>query len=297
MIDWIKYLPIKLRYIDKLKKHPAPKGPSFTFARSLRYSINGSELTFKAPKHRPSHPSDKAYNAGHYQDLLNFRFNAFNEDEMPDDSWLYQSIFHRAHAFYGPWFTGVQYQLNISAILITPRQPITETSFFHPRVFENSLSNYLSSLYDHDVNEARSRWTAPINWSPINNLPVPAASFNIIPNLKNNDDRMKQILCLPLSDDHILVVSLTHNLYNHNLNISLKKLKELFDVTPMETLANDIINSFQLTLSPEAQAQYDKVKAICPDMSLVEEFAPLKWSTDANSHPHNELPSIESKTA
>ena len=101
----------------------------------------------------------------------------------------------------------------------------------------------------------------------------------------------------PASDRHIVKVTLRHETYKHSMDLNDKELEKYFDYSPMERLTDDIVNSFQLTLSPEAQAQYDKVKAIYPDMSLVEDFAPLKWSTDVNDHPHNELPGIESKTA
>ncbi|MGI9278899.1 MAG: hypothetical protein ACR2PX_04615 [Endozoicomonas sp.] len=52
----------------------------------------------------------------------------------------------------------------------------------------------------------------------------------------------------------------------------------LIDDKPMDELIDNIINSIQLTLSPEAQAQYDRVKAECPDMQVTEDFPPLDWS-------------------
>jgi len=51
----------------------------------------------------------------------------------------------------------------------------------------------------------------------------------------------------------------------------------------MEALANDIINSFSLTLGPKTQAQLDQFKSDCPDMSLSNTFAPLKWPSEAGA--------------
>lgn len=66
------------------------------------------------------------------------------------------------------------------------------------------------------------------------------------------------------------------------MSATTEERKKYLDKEPMETFANQVINSIQLKLSPAIQAQYDKVKAESPDMSLVDNFAPLKW--DVNSH-------------
>ncbi|VAW69447.1 hypothetical protein MNBD_GAMMA09-2094 [hydrothermal vent metagenome] len=48
-------------------------------------------------------------------------------------------------------------------------------------------------------------------------------------------------------------------------------------VAQARELATQIINSVQLELSPESQAQLDRVKQAMGELKLSEEFAPLKW--------------------
>ena len=297
MIDWIKYFPLEIRNIEKFKKQETPRGPSFNFATTKEFNIGGSQLCFKTPRHRPSQSSYKSFNAGHRSDLLLHRYSEYSRDTMPDDSWLSMPAFSRNFAFYGPWFIGPQYQLGMYINIITPRTPKEDVSFFHPRALENALANHLISLYGHEGSNTNRSSVAPINWTPNKSLPVPAVVYDIMPAPENNTGSREQIFSFPVTNQHILKVILVHDIYDQDMALSIEQLKDLFDVTPMEQLADDILKSFKLTLSPEIQAQYDRVKATCPDMSLVEEFAPLKWSTDVNGHPHNELPGIESKTA
>ena len=49
------------------------------------------------------------------------------------------------------------------------------------------------------------------------------------------------------------------------------------NLQPMHDLMNNIINSIQLKLSPEAQAQQAKALEGLTDTSLVKEFPPIKW--------------------
>ena len=77
------------------------------------------------------------------------------------------------------------------------------------------------------------------------------------------------------------------------MSATTEERKKYFDVAPMEALANDVLNSFKLKLSPEIQAQFDKVKAECPDMNLVENFAPLKWTVSQTTDNHNEQVKLE----
>ncbi len=287
MINWIKYLPFDLRGIEPYQKQPSPRGPSFDLARTKRYRIGGSELSFKAPRHRPSHSYYIAGDASSFNDALEYQTESFNRNVMPNEHWRYISILYRTWGFFGPWLTGAQYQLRCAVSLITPTEADEEVSFFHPKAFEHALADYLTSLYGHDTYSDVCRWRAPVNWAPRVNLPIPSVVFDVMPS-NNSDTNREQLFCFPVTDRHILKVALIHELYSHNMNIARKDLKQYFDIKPMETLANQIIDSFQFKLSPEIQAQFDKVKAECPDMRLSESFAPLKWTQgeQAEETPH-----------
>ncbi len=46
---------------------------------------------------------------------------------------------------------------------------------------------------------------------------------------------------------------------------------------PLLSLADSIINSMRLDVGPSTQAEWDKVKEACPDMSITETFGELPW--------------------
>lgn len=54
------------------------------------------------------------------------------------------------------------------------------------------------------------------------------------------------------------------------------------DNAPLEQLVKDIIDSLQITLSPEAKQQQGKALAGLADTSLVKEYPPIKWGKAAN---------------
>ena len=63
------------------------------------------------------------------------------------------------------------------------------------------------------------------------------------------------------------------------MNKPLKERDKLIDRSSMEQLANDIINSVQISLSSEAEVQQVKALEGLDDTSLVTEFPPMKWTT------------------
>ncbi|MDH5181500.1 MAG: hypothetical protein OEZ39_14750 [Gammaproteobacteria bacterium] len=272
MINWLKYMPIKLRELNQDQPHPTPRGPSFAGAGTMRFLVGGSELSFRSPRHRPTRSTRKSYKAKSYQDLLKNRFSEFSRGAMPDDSWLYQSVFNRSFAFYGPWFSGPQYQLHLYVNLLTQRHSKEGVSFFHPRAFENTLADLLTSEYAHKTSKKINRWSAPVNWRPLNTLPVPAVVFDIEPTIWELESNKTQVLCFPVSDKHLLQASFTQVLFANT-----EEREKYYDIGPMESMENDIINSFNLKLTPEIQTQINRVKTECPNMSLVENYPPLKW--------------------
>ena len=50
-------------------------------------------------------------------------------------------------------------------------------------------------------------------------------------------------------------------------------------MSTIEQLSTDIMNSIQIELSPETQAQQAKALEGCEDATLSESFPPLKWTS------------------
>jgi len=275
MIDWIKYFPLKFRQVEK---NASPKGPSFSKAKIVKCTIGGNQLSFKAPRHRPITSTYKP-ESPKSRDLLDFPARNYNKEIMPNKHWQRIFFFRRYWAFYGPWFTGPQSQLSMGIKIINKNNHQSGVSFFHPRAFEDAVADYLTSFYGHDTIGSEIMWVAPINWKPTDILPVVNAKFDVMPTKAHLSSR-QQLLLFPITDVHIVVVELEHRFEFYG---SIEACKKKFDSKPMEALANDIINSFSLTLGSKTQAQLDSVKSDCPDMSLSNTFAPLKWPSEAGA--------------
>jgi len=289
MIDWLKYFPLELREVEKAQ---TPRGPSFSWARTFKFGMADSLLTFRVPRHRPINSSHSSVNVANHSNLLNYPARSFNSGVMSNDNWRQMSFFHRCWAFYGPWFSGAQTELSMSTAVISKARHQDGVSFFHPRAFEDAVADFLTSGYGHNAVGSEMLWRGPVDWMPVKTLPVFAVLLDIMPlETYRNGDR-DQIFFFPITDQHIMKVSLSHHLYAMG---TFEERHERFDSKPMEALAHDIINSFTLDLSPEIQAQWDRVKAECPDMSLVENFPPLKWPMEAVTEVSAEPSKIEKK--
>jgi len=277
MIDWIKYYPAQLRQVQNAE---TPKGPAFSSAKNIKCIIGGSELSFKMPRHRAWASSYEALNPKS-RDVLEFPARHFNKSSMPNDHWQSSYFFRRYCAFYGPWFSGPQMQLNVGMIIINKIKHQEGVSFFHPQAFEIAIADYLTSRYGHKANSGKAMWSGPVDWKINSNsgLHICSAIFNIMPTEVHQASR-KQFLVFPVTDKHILIAELEHQFAFQG---SIEACKKKFDSKPMEALANDIINSFSLTLGSKTQAQLDSVKSDCPDMSLSNTFAPLKWPSEAGA--------------
>ncbi len=98
----------------------------------------------------------------------------------------------------------------------------------------------------------------PVSWKVHQQLPVFSASFEI------GGINKSLFYVFPISDAHFI-----------ELSFSLSSLDNLRE--EMRAVAKQIIESLTLELGAESQAQWDRVKATCPDMQLSETFAPLQW--------------------
>jgi len=73
-------VPFKLR---EPKDLVVPKGPNFAWAHTIRSEIDGTEICFKAPKHRPRRSNHKAHQPMRcYNDKETLLYrNYYDEDE------------------------------------------------------------------------------------------------------------------------------------------------------------------------------------------------------------------------
>ncbi|MBQ0727709.1 hypothetical protein [Thalassolituus oleivorans] len=285
MRNFLKYPNIKLR---EQKKPCNIQGPSFTWAKNISFMLADNIIKIKAPRHAPNNSYHEQFRALAKDN--NFECRPMSESRMPSQNWLEFFSLARQWAFYGPWFIGHVTDLNVASVIIT-RNPEnidpnkTLVSMFHPRVFENELCDYLTDCYGHKYDKSEADWIAPINWQPVTGLSIFAARFDIAPFHMPNT--REHCLALPLTDNHILLFSFSlsesvkaTNIQNGKCDFSdVTEERFHIDEAPVLELMENIIQSISITLSPENQQAYDKVKAENPDleMAVCDTIMPLKW--------------------
>ena len=83
-------------------------------------------------------------------------------------------------------------------------------------------------------------------------------------------------LAFPVADDCMAIVYFG---YDRSMSGSLEEHDRFIDRKPMVDLANNIIDSLQVSFSPQAMKQYKRAKAENPDAKLSESMERLKWTT------------------
>ncbi|WP_075186899.1 hypothetical protein [Teredinibacter haidensis] len=272
-------VPLKLR---EPKGLILPKGPNFAWARTIRSEVDGTEICFKAPKHRPrrsnhkAHQPKRCYNA---EETLLYR-NYYDEEKAArglPDHWREAEFFYRTWAFYGPWFTGVASELRLSFNLIKVVNYPQDVSLFHPRALEKAIGDNLTNLNSHHLDKTRGgiqEFKAPINWQPLHHLPVNTARLEVVSENFSPHRTIEHQVFFPIADDQMARLIFWPTRFK---GLPRAEQDKLVSVQPMYELMDNIINSIQLTLSPEAQAQKDAALAGMEDTSLVQNYAPLKW--------------------
>ncbi len=261
--------PFRLR---RLKEYCTPKGPAFKQSQAIVFSIDGTMIGLKAPKHKTVYSSNEQIKPKRRYQLSEFIFRDYPRDFVKDQSWKKAIIFSRSWSFYGPWFTGPVAELPFSTTLIKATNKKSE-SYFHPRAFETAVSDFISQQYSHDFDQNNvQEWLAPIDWQPYSN----GVRFKVTPNPNViNASFIREYAMVALTDDIILVFTFW---LRQRVSGVIKDKDKMVNRQPLEDLVGDIIDHIKIDFSPEAQAQKDKALEGLEDASLSPAFAPLKWS-------------------
>lgn len=273
MFDWLRYFPLELGF-RKSQVFVTPRGPNFAFTRTQHWVIGDSRFYLRAPASRSvfgfgRYGRGAASRSAWFDLLEEFPRSDFGSF-MPNERWQQLHFYTRQWNFVGPWFSGGKGFISMSARVIGQRERTDYrcASFFHPRVFETVVADFLSSFYGHDKYGKKARYRGPMNWLLLNISPsIQAANFEIHETDHGCD--ISRHVMFPVAHDRFIWVKFEYS------GVSL--LRSSFDTTPLLNLTQSIINSFRLEVGPTMQAQWDEVKATCPDMSLSPEFAELKW--------------------
>jgi hypothetical protein len=268
-------VPLQLRIP---KGFNTPKGPSFVFATTLDFSVFGTRVTLRAPRHRSRYKSESAAQPWSNYNDENVRLESFDKDLALNDSWKYVRVAYRAWTFYGPWFSGPLADLSMSIRLLTPTRPKPGVSLFHPRAFEGAVGDYLTQQYGGYKRHGRSEWITPVEWTPLTRYPCLATSVWALANEEVSNRPRERYLFFAIVERYLLAIRFR---LPRRGNDTLAELDKLIDPRPQEELMARILETLNITLSPQAQAQQAQALAGLDQPQLIATFPPMKW-TDAN---------------
>ncbi|MGM8228831.1 hypothetical protein ACSV5M_19780 [Cellvibrio sp. ARAG 10.3] len=277
MLDWLRYFPLALPPMHSLR-YVRPKGPYFPKLRPQQWNLNGSKFGFKAPWSN----SVYAVNEGRWvaesvspgnTNVLATNLNFYPSSWMPNEHWQYHLFYSRKWYFVGPWFSGMRSWLSMTACVIGQDhiRDFANASFFHPKVFESAVADFLDSSYGCQKAGRKPLYCGPVNWKiiPISSR-VNAALFDIHDIQSNIDNPgLTRMVIFPVTNKRLIKIEFNYGGTRIN--------EENYDATPIFDLSDAIIETFHLETGIEMESQWTEVTAYCADMSLTQEFAPLRW--------------------
>lgn len=273
MLNWLKYAPFKWRQSNE---PCSPRGPQFSSAHQLKFSLAGTEVQLKLPRHRSGYRSQEQVKPK--LAVLDISYDStryYNQRVMQDNLWRQCLIASRSWGFWGPWFTGAKGEVTFAAEVIVPDQIDSAVSFFHPSVFESMVADFLTARYARHIGSCGALYEGPVEWQPLDIEGFFAASFYVLANHSGSGNT--RMLLLPIGDYQLLKI--TFLIDQHCAGPQQEKDKKV-NRSSMEQLVQDIIDSIEVSLSPEAKAQQKSALKGCDNPALSAEFPPLKWTTD-----------------
>ena len=277
MRNFIKYSKFKLR--DR-PESCTPVGPGFASAGTHAVTLAGTHVSFKAPRHDPS-PFGKTPQIRMWRDYpLVSGGKAINWNVQSSQSWQHTEIFFREWSFCGPWFTGHMGEVSYYLEVIQLTEPNPRVNFMHPQALEAAAIAYLTASYGRDVYDGDTgemHYVGPLNWSIVKQLEVPSLQFDSENTFSGADP--KRHVFIPISRTHIARFSLG---VHQSASGTREQVDKKVDPAPFKALVDNIVGSIRVTLSPEAQADWDEIKKNNPDARVSETCAPLKWPADVD---------------
>jgi hypothetical protein len=254
-----------------------PKGPDFTSAEKKHIDLSGIKISLRVPKNN-TQSAICAVDPHEEYDLSQLRTDTIG---IEGDKWRSQELIRRSWDFYGPWFTGHLGSVDFYAGIFVPKQPTNELNFYSPRVLEAGITNYLKLKYGNDFSLSgdQQSWLVPQNWRQQPNMPCLAARFDAVVNKNVHDDGMVSFLVFPVSRKHLFIAYCVMSRINVFTNkVPKPSVDEWIDQLPLIELSNQVLDSVEVTLSPQALIEQEEALHSSDVKSLSKRFPPLKWT-------------------
>ncbi len=279
MWDWLKFFPFaKAQYTRPVVNEI--RGPYFSKPRQNKWFFGGSVFYFDAPWANPVLGFDgdgRSVNAMHPGGKDISARSRFESNYRPDtcrNQWYVVPFYRNTWYFVGAWFVGEKARLGATAITLTARKGsiFKETNLFHPRVFESAIANYLDDIYGYRRSGKKPVYRGPLHWRVLplgNSIQGVVCDIHQIHNGSRDNPEVDRLVIFPVSTDQFVCITFSFG--------SVEIYRDEVRAKPMLALTDSIINSMRLQVGPKTQAEWDKVKATCDDMSVTETFGELAW--------------------
>ena len=141
-------------------------------------------------------------------------------------------------------------------------------------------------------------WCTPEEWQPLERFPCPAVSY--ISRIQDKpmispDYEDEYEVVFPIRDDILIRIHLEFRRKHRWLpdGSDFEDIEKWTSSEPMRTLIRQIIDSVEVKLSPESQAQLERAQAGLTDTALTKDFAPI----DIEAYLKNKAEMTEAEAA
>lgn len=257
-----------------------PKASSFKKAKKWSVNIEGTDIEFRTPKHNSIVYAEKAkYPDSKYNyEVIPFR-DTYNKNLHIKDLWKNACLYFSRWSLNGPLLTGSLADISSSFFIMKHKTTNENISFFHPRVFEKTVSDFITNGYSKHKDEGQHEYIAPVDWEAYNSSNTPAARFKIITNESIKPFHQTEFFFFVLDDNHLayFVFHPSRHVFHARTKADYdKKIGEKY----INELIDNVINSINITLSDKAKSQQKKAIEGLADSSVTTSFPPLKWDRD-----------------
>jgi hypothetical protein len=279
MFDWLKFFPFSVER-DSKHKPTEIRGPYFSKPRLNKWLLGDTSFYFNAPWSNPVFSFDGSGSAvdairpGSANILAKGGWGrVYNNSDGPRDYWNQEVFYENTWYFTAPWFGGMKEWLTTRAILVSTENgsKFERSNLFHPRTFEMACSDYFDHAYGYRRSGKQPHFRGPVNWSvlPLSES-IQGALFDLhfIANEGRDNPSLTRVVSYPITAQNFIVIY---------FDLRGVDLQNEIRAKPLFALCDSIIDSMRLEVGASTQAEWDKVKAICPDMSLTESFGELPW--------------------
>lgn len=280
MLNWLKFFPFQCRIDHNPEKI---NGPYFSKYWKNKWKFGDNRFYFYAPLSNPvfaffgdARGVDKVN--PQRRDILNSEWKQAHgrERKGPFTGWHREIFYSNLWYFVGPWFTGSQANLSLDALLVTAQEnhKLYGKSLLHPRIFESAVANYLDDSYGYETNGSgkKPHYRGPLNWHLLgltSSIKAITCDVHEVGNGSKENPLLHRLIFFPVAENRF--VRLNFNFGGTEIYRDEVRAKPLFE------LCDSIISSFRLEVGQQTLAEWEKVKASCPDMSLTETMMEFPW--------------------